>query len=161
MIVNFSTHAHGTLFNAGREWPEGFRSIMDIYIGTVTRVLEDKARTEIKAYLPTQYMYLGHHGGDPKHNPVPPNAGEYMMAVTSDRVALNHARVYVDNVIYGAWIEGDAPGNLRIWKGRLARGLPGRFPGYHAFRKEAQALQLEAHDIALQELPPFLAGLNA
>jgi hypothetical protein len=127
--------------------------------------LADVCVHRIRVYLPTQYMYLGHNGGDPVHNPVPPDAG-YLVSTIHSRREDSEAMLVLDGgypqVIYGPWIEGIAPGNWYFGiTGRLKRGLsPARFPGYHAFRKISFEVQQESADLAQQDLPPYLAELN-
>lgn len=158
---HFATRAHGSLFVGNVESNVPFRSVIRDYSEHLTTVLSERAQTEIRAYLPTQYMYLGHNGGDPKHNPVPKNAGALEASVHEERVTTDWVRVTTDPVIYGPWIEGVSWGNFVIWPGRVKRGLPGRFPGYHAFRREAQELNVVAENIANVEFQPYLAQLNA
>lgn len=156
MEISVEAHLHGPLFQLGT--PE---NIMARYRHMVGERLADEGQRRIRAYLPTQYMYLGHSGGDPKHNPVPRNAGFLQENVHVDVVTTDRAIITTDPVIYGAWIEGTAYGNEIIWKGRLRRGLPGRFPGYHTFRIVSQELNTEAKDIAYSILPTYIAELNA
>lgn len=114
-------------------------------------------------YLPTQYMYLGHNGGDPVHNPIPADAGYLVSTIHSRRETADSVLVLdggYPQVIYGPWIEGIAPGNFYIWPGRIRRGLSPRFPGYHAFQKVAFDVQAVAADLAEEKLPPYLAALN-
>lgn len=134
--------------------------------GIIRRALQDiedeigdEAVTRIRAYLPTQYMYLGHHGGTPATNPIPRNAGFLQASVHTYRASAEVRMVTDDRVIYGPWIEGIAAGNLEIWKHRR-NPPPRRFPGYHAFRKIAQQLNAEAQDIAERKLPPYIGELN-
>lgn len=151
-----SVEAQGPLFQMGT--PE---AIMARYREMVGNEIAEEGQRRIRAYLPTQYMYLGNSGGDPKHNPVPPNAGFLAASVRVDRVVSDSAIITTDPVIYGPWIEGIAPGNEREWPGRVARGLPGRFPGYHTFRIIGQELNAEADAIAYRVLPQYIAELNA
>ena len=160
-ILDISTYAHGTLFYGTLNDPVVFRGIVRDYADHLTNVLSDRAVADIRAYLPTQYMYLGHNGGDPKHNPIPKNPGFLQESVHSEIVTAEHHRVTTDPVVYGPWIEGISERNLVIFPGRLRRGLSGRFPGYHAFRKIAQDLDLAAEDIAQREFLPYLTELNA
>lgn len=127
----------------------------------VAEVLGDEGVTRIRAYLPTQYMYLGHNGGDPQHNPVPPDAGALAASVQAERQAPERMVIYGDRVTYGAWIEGTSDLNSVVWPGRIRRGLGGRFPGYHTFRKISQEIDVDATDIATRELPPYIGELNA
>jgi hypothetical protein len=123
-------------------------------------VLGDKAVTDIRAYLPTQYMYLGHHGGTPESNPVPQNAGALTASVVAERQSENEVMVLGDRVTYGAWIEGDTSLNMIVYPHRR-NPPPRRFPGYHAFRLVAQLLQGQAEEIALAELPPYLEEMRS
>lgn len=135
--------------------------IMYRYARHVETVLGDRAVTDIRAYLPTQYMYLGHNGGDPFHNPVPGNAGALQASIHSERARPEEVLVTDDPATYGAWIEGVDALNAVHWPGRVRRGLSPRFPGYHAFRKIAQQLRAEAPSIAEGELPPFILEMNS
>jgi hypothetical protein len=145
----------GPLFDGRAE------SILGRYSSHLADFISERAVTDIRAYLPTQYMYLGHHGGDPRHNPVPADAGRLAASVLAERQTANEYLVRGDLVTYGAWIEGTSLMNEVIWPGRLRRGLSGRFPGYHTFRIIAQELNAEAVVIAEQELIPYLGELNA
>lgn len=126
--------------------------------------LADLAVKKIRQFLPTQYMYLGHNGGDASDNPIPPNAGYLVSQIhwdrsTADSVVVNDGGYPA--MIYGPWIEGIGPGNLYFgMKGRFNRGLPPRFPGYHAFARTSNELNLVADDLATAELQPYLAMLN-
>lgn len=123
-------------------------------------VLSDKAVTDIRAYLPTQYMYLGHHGGTPETNPIPQNAGALAASVVAERQSENVVLVVGDRVTYGAWIEGDTSLNMVVYPHRR-NPPPRRFPGYHTFRLIAQLLQGQAEEIALSELPPYLEEMRS
>jgi hypothetical protein len=131
------------------------------YVSAVRDHIADRAVRDIRAYLPTQYMYLGHNGGDSFHNPVPANAGFLAASVHSDVVSDEVALVNDDPVTYGAWIEGVDVLNAVMWPGRVRRGLSPRFPGYHAFRLTAQVLQGKAVALAQEVLPPYLQAMNA
>jgi hypothetical protein len=137
-------------------------ALMDVgrYVSHLIDVISDKAVSDIRAYLPEQYMYLGHHGGTPLYNPVPANAGELVAAIHSERVTEDMAVVTDTPVTYGPWIEGVSALNAVVWPGRVRRGLSGRFPGYHAFRTIAQVLDGEVEGIAEQELIPYLVEMN-
>jgi hypothetical protein len=109
-------------------------------------------------------MYLGHNGGDPVNNPIPPNAGYLVSQIHWDRQTMDSIIVNDGGypaMIYGPWIEGIGPGNLYFGvAGRTARGLSPRFPGYHAFQKTSNELNLVAADLAEAMLPPYLEMLN-
>jgi hypothetical protein len=147
--------AHGTLFIPGA--PE---AIMLLYSNSVTGILGDMGVNMIRAYLPTQYMYLGHNGGDPKFNPVPPNAGLYQSGIHTDRQTPYVNLIHDTPVVYGPWLEGVGSRNPIIWPGRLKRGLPGRFPGYHTFRIISQELDMVAEDVANEQLGRYVEELN-
>lgn len=134
--------------------------IVDDYCRHIEEVIADRGVTLIVAYLPTQYMYLGHNGGDPVHNPIPRNAGYYQSQIATERASDNAMLVRDDRVVYGPWIEGVSEKNLRFWPGRVKRGLSPRFPGHHAFRDMTQVLNIEAHDIAQEELGRYVEDLN-
>lgn len=145
----------GPVFIPG--YPE---TVMMRYGEHLEDVLGAMGVTMIKAYLPTQYMYLGHNGGDPRYNPVPANAGTYQSGIHTDRANPDQLLIHDTPVVYGPWLEGVGSRNPIIWPGRLARGLPGRFPGYHAFRKISQVLDTMAEDIAEAELGRYVEELN-
>jgi hypothetical protein len=123
--------------------------------------LADIAVDTIRTYLPTQYMYLGNNGGDPRYNPVPPGAGELEESIHSRRVSDDYELVIGDDVIYGPWIEGVAVGNTFFWPGRVRRGLSPRFPGYHAFRLATQIVDNMAEEVAYAELPRYIEEINS
>lgn len=154
MDLEISVDASGAVFD-GRAIEEMYR-----YTQQVEERIGEEGVTRIRAYLPTQYMYLGHHGGDPVHNPIPVNAGMLQAAIHSERQTPEQVIVTDTPVTYGDWIEGVSALNLVIWRGRLRRGLSGRFPGYHTFRIITQILDAEAGNIAEGELPPYLAMIN-
>jgi len=134
--------------------------IMHRYKVHTEEVIAERGVSMIRAYLPTQYMYLGHNGGDPIHNPIPPNAGALAASITD--VAFDDMRlIRGDLVSYGAWIEGVDALNMVAWPGRVRRGLSPRFEGYHTFRIITQELRSVAGDIAEAELPRYLDELNA
>jgi hypothetical protein len=141
-----------------------WEGIMSAYDRHVEDHIGDIAVHRIRTYLPTQYMYLGFNGGDPVHNPVPKDAGYLVAHVVSHRDTTDAVLVTdggYPGMIYGPWIEGVGPGNLYFgMAGRAARGLSPRFPGYHAFQKISFELNMEAADLAQEELPPYLAALN-
>lgn len=125
----------------------------------VENTLGDIGVSMIRAYLPTQYKYLGHHGGTPEFNPVPPNAG-FLTSQVHTEIAVSDAVLITDGpVVYGPWIEGIAPGNLIVWPHRR-NPPPRRFTGYHAFRKIGESLDAMATPIAYRELPVFIRMMN-
>jgi hypothetical protein len=129
------------------------------YLEHVITSLTETGVTMIKAYLPTQYMYLGHHGGTPEFNPVPANAGYLQRSIHSERQTSDRALITDTPVTYGPWIEGISTLNLIVWPHR--RNPPARrFPGYHTFRVITQVLDGMVEDIALTELPPYLERMN-
>lgn len=151
--IDFDFSEHGPLFN-GR-----FEVILDSYMNHTTGVLSEKAVSMLRAYLPTQYMYLGHNGGTPQFNPIPANAGELAASIHYDRVSDEETLVTDDPVTYGPWIEGVSSLNLIVWPHRR-NPPPRRFPGYHAFRKIAQQLDVVAGEIATAELYPYLEEMQ-
>lgn len=134
--------------------------VMGRFKEDLLNALSDKAVNDIRAYLPTQYMYLGHNGGTPMFNPVPPDAGALEAAVHTERATENVRVVTDDPVLYGPWIEGDAPGNAIVWLHRR-NPPPRRFPGYHAFRKIAQKLDADVARIADDMIVTYIEELNA
>lgn len=121
--------------------------------------LGDDGVAMIRAYLPTQYMYLGHHGGTPRYNPVPANAGFLESQIHTERQTEDSLIVTDTPVTYGAWIEGVDPSNWIIY--HQHRNPPARrFPGYHTFRVITQKLDSEAEGRALGMLPPYLDAMN-
>lgn len=128
-----------------------------------TKLLEalgERAMTRIKTYLPTQYMYLGHNGGDPYHNPVPPNAGSLSASVHWIKVTDDLVQVLEGSYRYSEWIEGIALGNSFTFAGRMERGLTPEFPGYFAFKKVAATVEADAGPLADSMLAPYLAAMN-
>jgi len=120
----------------------------------------DVGVTAIRNYLPTQYMYLGHHGGTPQTNPVPANAGALEAAIHTEHQVENAVLIVDTPIVYGAWIEGTDPANLIVWQHRK-NPPPRRFPGYFTFRKIAAMLEAgQAGLIAQRELPPYLTAMN-
>jgi hypothetical protein len=134
--------------------------IMERYRSHLEDELGNKGASMTRAYLPTQYMYLGHNGGNPKNNPIPGDAGFLVSTIHKDISVDNHTLVVQDEAIYGPWIEGIAVGNTFFWPGRVSRGMSPRFEGYHTFRKITGVLNDMAFDIAMQELPPYLHEIN-
>lgn len=155
MEFSYEVSYSGPLFD-GRAGP-----IIHRYAEHLAGVISDRAVTDIRAYLPTQYMYLGHHGGDIRHNPVPPNAGALAASVIAERQSGERYLIRGDRVTYGAWIEGNSVLNSVVWPGRIRRGLSPRFPGYHTFRIIADELNVEVPGIAEVEILPYLGELNA
>lgn len=153
MLIYLDLSRHGPFFNGG------IPVIMDRYCRHLEDVIGDDAVARIRAYLPDQYMYLGHHGGTPRFNPIPPNAGELEAAIHSERQVRDAVVVNDDPVTYGAWIEGVDSRNLIVWPHRR-NPPPRRFPGYHTFRTITQILNVEAADIAYRELPTYLEEMN-
>jgi hypothetical protein len=134
--------ASGPLFN-GRA-----ASAASAYCHTTEMALAEEAAVRIRAYLPTQYKYLGHSGGNQQDNPVPPDAGHYEASIHAEAVP-EGARVTDDEVIYGPWLEGTS-----------SRNEATRFPGYGAFRQISQQVDAEAKPQAEAILPPYLAAMN-
>lgn len=134
--------------------------IMHRYKLDVEEKLAARATAMIRAYLPTQYMYLGNNGGNPHDNPIPPNAGLLQSTIHHDLVADDYQLVKGDDVIYGPWIEGVAVGNTFTWPGRIKRGLSPRFPGYHAFRHATQVIENIAFEVAESALPYYLEQID-
>lgn len=156
MDINIDVNASGPVFDGlAAEEVERFAEHVEGVLGEI-------GVTMIKAYLPTQYMYLGHHGGSPESNPVPSNAGFLVSQVFTER-ASPEAVVVTETpwpmLIYGPWIEGIAPGNLIVWPHRR-NPPPRRFTGYHAFRKIGQSLNAIATPIAYRELPYYIRMMN-
>lgn len=150
--IDGSVDATGPVFDGMAE------AEVERYARHLEEVLGDLGVSMIRAYLPTQYMYLGHHGGTPETNPVPDNAG--YLAASVHAIDISDAVMIVDDpVIYGPWIEGVSNGNLIIWPHRR-NPPPRRFPGYHTFRKISESLDAMATPIAFRELPPYLAAMN-
>jgi hypothetical protein len=155
MGIEITVNASGPVFDGMAEME------VERYARHVEDVLGEDGQARIRAYLPTQYMYLGHSGGDPRHNPVPPNAGALAASVIPERQVADRVVIRGDRVTYGAWIEGIDDKNFVTNPERLERGLSGRFPGYHTFRIITQTLNDEAEAIALRELPPYLHAMNS
>lgn len=155
MELDFEVHMDGPLFNGQAV------QIMERYKYHLGDVLSEYAVNYIRAYLPTQYMYLGHNGGTPAYNPVPANAGELQASITAERASPETVMVHGDRVVQGAWIEGVSDMNAVVWRGRIRRGLPGRFPGYHTFRLATQDINMVAPSIADDELQRYLVELNS
>jgi hypothetical protein len=153
MELEFDIEASGPVFDGRAELAvTAFREYFENSVG-------DMAVNRIRAYLPTQYMYLGHNGGTPMFNPVPPNAGYLASQIHTERASDEAVLVLDDPVEYGAWIEGVSDLNMVIWPHRR-NPPPRRFPGYHAFRKIAQQLDAQAEQIANREIQPYIKEMN-
>lgn len=122
-------------------------------------VLGDIGVTMIRTYLPTQYMYLGHHGGTPRFNPVPPNAGALQASIHAEH-QVDDVLITDDPVTYGAWIEGVDSMNLIVWP-HHRNPPPRRFPGYHAFKKINASLNAMATPVANREIQPYIRYMNS
>lgn len=153
MDIDIGVDISGPMFDGRAE------AAMGQYVTHLITKIAQEGVNRIRAYLPTQYMYLGHHGGTPQTNPIPPDAGALAASVQFDNVSPELAIIHGDRVTYGAWIEGVSDLNYIIWPHRR-NPPPRRFPGYHAFRLIAQQLNLEAEDIATTELQPYLMEMN-
>ena len=140
MDIEISTR--GPLFDGRAE------AAMHAYTREVERYIADKAVSRIRAYLPTQYMYLGHHGGTPEDNPVPPNAG-WLQANIIATEQVDDVVVTDNDVVYGPWIEGVS-----------SRNMTSRFKGYHTFRLIGQQLEMEAGVLAEEIIGPYLREMN-
>lgn len=156
--LKIEVDASGPVFDGSWE------DIMTMYRLRVETELSNRGVRIIREYLPTQYMYLGHNGGDPVNNPVPPNAG-YLVSQIHWEIATANSTIVTDGgypaMIYGPWIEGIGPGNMYFgMKGRMERGISPRFPGYHAFARATTILNIEKVSLAEEFLPPYLAALN-
>jgi|SRR5579859_1756561 len=153
-FIKIFVDTHGSI-------PSGrWKVIIDRYKSQVTSRLGDEAVTRIRAYLATQYMYLGNNGGSPQFNPVPIDAGYYQANVRSYRYSPDLALVTDSNVPYGPWLEGISDANWIIWPHRR-NPPPRRFPGYFAFKKVATQLAVDSEAIAQEELPRYIGELNA
>lgn len=154
VIINYSVDLKGVIAH------DAWGPIMNRYRIHLEQTLAERGQRMIRAYLPTQYMYLGNNGGDPRNNPIPPDAGRLQESVVTDFVSEGYYLVKTDEVIVGPWIEGVAVGNTFIWPGRIRRGLSPRFPGYHAFRHATQVLNDVAFEVAERELPYYIEQLE-
>lgn len=152
--INLSVKMHGSVFNGLAE------AEAHTFAMRVEDALGDIAVTRIRAYLPLQYMYLGHNGGTPYANPVPPDAGRLEASIQAERMREDLVQVNDSNILYGPWIEGIHPGNFVVTPHRR-NPPPRRFPGYFTFRKVSQSLEADAPHIAERMLAPFLAAMNA
>jgi hypothetical protein len=153
MDVSFDIKTDGPLFDGMAI------SIIGRYVRHVEDALGDEGVTRIRAYLPTQYMYLGHHGGTPEFNPVPPNAGYYQSQIHTERQVADAVIITDTPVVYGPWLEGVSERNMIVFPHRR-NPPPRRFPGYHTFRVIAQTLNDDAVEIAERELQPYLMEMN-
>lgn len=154
IIIHASLDAHGALLD-GTAHGDVRRFMVHI-----EDYLAEEAISRIRAYLPTQYMYLGHNGGTPYYNPVPPNAGFYQTQIHSTRLDVDSVMVTDTPVVYGPWLEGVSSKNLVIWPHRF-NPPPRRFPGYHTFRIIGQQLNSEAGAIAEREFQPFMEMIRS
>lgn len=135
-------------------------NIVNQYARRVEDDLGEEAQSRLRLYLPEQYMYLGHHGGTPAQNPVPPNAGLLAASIHPYRASGDMVIVTDDPVTYGPWIEGTSTLNLIVWPHRR-NPPPRRFPGYHAFRVIGEQLDRDAGSIAERHLAYYIGELNA
>jgi hypothetical protein len=110
-------------------------------------IIAMQAVTEIRAFLPTQYKYLG-HGGNPQDNPVPQGAGHYEASIRSE-MTVEGVIVSDDQVIYGPWLEGVSE-----------RNQASRFKGYGAFRKISQQVNATAGSVAELHMPQLIMELS-
>lgn len=154
MGFEITIDAHGSIFDGRAE------AIVSRYAHDLQEKLADTGVSWIRAYLPTQYMYLGHNGGNPKDNPIPANAGYYQSVIhhvdSGDSVLIHDTPC-----VYGPWLEGVGSKNPVVWPGRLKRGLSGRFDGYHTFKVISQRLDAAATGIAYEMLPKYVEEINA
>jgi len=154
MDINVDVSVSGPLFDGEAE------IIIDDFCRHIEDVIGDIGVSRIRAYLPGQYMYLGHHGGTPEFNPVPPDAGLYQSRIHTERQVDDAVMITDTPVVYGPWLEGVSPRNMIIWPHRR-NPPPRRFPGYHTFRVIAQTLNADAEGIAERELTYYLVELNS
>jgi hypothetical protein len=152
--IDFDVDDTGPVFDGSAEMA------VTTYKEYLENSISDMAVNRIRAYLPTQYMYLGHNGGTPMFNPVPANAGYLASQIHTDRVSDEAVLVTSDPVTYGPWIEGISDLNLVVWPHRR-NPPPRRFPGYHAFRLIAQQLNAQAEEIANREIQPYIQEMNS
>jgi hypothetical protein len=132
---------------------------LDIYARHVEDKLGELAVTRIRNYLPMQYMYLGHNGGNPYANPVPTDAGRLEASIVSERMSPEMVQVNDSGILYGPWIEGIHPGNFVVTP-HNRNPPPRRFPGYFTFRKVAASIEADSGPLAEAWLPPYLAMMN-
>lgn len=151
--VHLSVDLQGPLFRGLGE------AEMDIFARSVEKELGDLGVTRIRAYLPMQYMYLGHNGGTPYANPVPSDAGRLEASIQAERMRPDMVQIHDGGILYGPWIEGIHPGNFVVTP-HPRNPPPRRFPGYFTFRKVSQSLEADAPHIAERKLAPYLAFLN-
>jgi hypothetical protein len=154
MTIHFDVNLHGSIHTGV------VGDIIHRYKVDLEGTLGDMGVDMIRSYLPTQYMYLGNNGGWPYHNPIPPDAGALEASIYTRRDSVDSQLVTTDSAIVGPWIEGVAIGNSFIWPGRIRHGLGGRFPGYFAFRKMTQVLDLATSNVAYTEIQPYIREIN-
>lgn len=152
--VRFEWDASGPLFDGMAEHD------VEAYCRQIEDAIGEIGVRYIRAYLPTQYMYLGHHGGTPETNPVPHDAGFYQSQIHTERQTEDTLLITDTPVVYGPWLEGVSSKNLIVWPHRR-NPPPRRFPGYMTFRVIAQRLEEEAQGIAESILPPYLLEMNS
>lgn len=153
MAIEIQVDIKGPLFDGRAE------AAIFAYCRHVENKLGHTGQSMIRAYLPTQYKYLGHNGGSPAFNPIPPNAGNLVANIETHRELTDLVLITDGNVFYGPWIEGVDAANWIVWPHRR-NPPPRRFPGYFAFRKITTVLNLSAESIAIEDLPPFLRIMN-
>jgi hypothetical protein len=61
-------------------------------------------------------------------------------------------------IVYGPWLEGVGS---RVGPPGSGKWPYTRFEGYHTYRIVGQEMEIAAPDIALRELPPYLAIMNS
>jgi hypothetical protein len=153
-FIRVDVSTHGPIFDTAER-----NDIIDRYCRHTEDELGDEGVRMIRAYLATQYMYLGFNGGNPRDNPIPHDAGHYQEKIDKDR-GFDAVVVNDDRVVYGPWLEGVSLNNLKFFPGRARRGLSPRFPGHQAFRRIGQVLDRAASDIAEREIKPYLEELD-
>lgn len=154
MELNINVDASGPVFDGLAE------AEVERFARHVENTLGEIGVPMIRNYLETQYMYLGHHGGTPRFNPIPANAGALQAAVHAERQVEDSVTITDDPVVYGPWIEGVDSRNLIIWP-HHRNPPPRRFPGYHTFRKINKSLNAMAVPIAYRELPYYIRIMNS
>lgn len=120
-----------------------------VYEHNTVALLAERGAAWIKEFLPTRYKYLGHFGGNPDDNPVPPDAGYYESRVHAAYVSSEEYRITDDEVVYGPWLEGVSN-----------RNETSRFKGYSAFRLGAQQLDHDAEAFANIQIQPYIGMMN-
>jgi hypothetical protein len=151
--VRLNVDLSGPLFRGQSE------AEIEVYARHIEDVLGDLGVARVRAYLPLQYMYLGHNGGTPYANPVPADAGRLEASIQRTRVQPHLVQVNDSGILYGPWIEGIHPGNFVVTP-HNRNPPPRRFPGYFTFRKVGQSLEADAPHIAERELAPYLAAMQ-